>query len=277
MENFYLLNTNLHFTLAICKKSLVGNRSLHPEVEHAWNMDLTHKFRDWNCDRFWVVTKGSAHILTTFGEFDIHEGHAYYIPASTIIKTHCDDFMEQYFVNFITMSKLPLTSLYNFHYESEQYDLAFKLITDIIDKNTTPGNVADIFINSAMTMLLSLFIKDIKKDDLSALLPAIKYIEKHLSEKISIKELAQLSGFTPEYFSVLFKKVFQLSPQQYISSKRIDLAKHLLISTSLSVAEIALACGYTDALYFSRIFSKQTLFSPTAFRAIREKNNRLNN
>ena len=271
MENFYLLNTSLHFTLANCKKSLVGNCILHPEVEHAWNMDLTHKFRDWNCERFWVVTKGSGHVVTTFGEFDVHEGHAYYIPASTIIKTHCDDFMEQYFINFVTMSKFPLNSLYDFSYESDQLELVYKLITEIIRKNIHPCELNDIFINSAMSMILSLFIKDIKKDNISSLLPATKYIEKHLSEKISVNELAKRCSFTPEYFSARFKKVFQVSPQQYIIEKRIALAKHLLLSTSAPISEIAIACGYSDPLYFSRIFAKQTLFSPTAFRGIREK------
>ncbi len=271
MENFYLLNTNLYFTLANCKKSLVGNRDLHPEVEHAWNMDLTHKFRDWNCERFWVVTKGSGHIVTTFGEFDVHEGRAYYIPASTLVKTHCDNLMEQYFINFVSMSKFPLHSLYDFNFESDQYELVYKLITDIISKNTHPDELSDIFINSAMTMLLSLFIKGIKKDNISDLLPATKYIEKHLSEKLSVKELAQQSGFTPEYFCARFKRAFQVSPQQYIIEKRISLAKHLLLSTSLPISDIALACGYADPLYFSRIFTKQTLFSPTTFRSIREK------
>ena len=113
MEKYYLLNDNLTFTLANNKKSLVGNKAIHPEVEHAWNMTLTRKFMDWNCERFWVVTKGSGHVVTTFGEFDVHEGHAYYIPASAIIQTNCDDFMEQYYINFVTTSKLPLQSLYN--------------------------------------------------------------------------------------------------------------------------------------------------------------------
>ena len=111
----------------------------------------------------------------------------------------------------------------------------------------------------------------IKNENISTLLPAIKYIEKHLNEKISVHDLAQQNGYSPEYFSALFKKIFQVSPQQYIIDKRITLAKHLLLSTSLPISEIALACGYADPLYFSRIFTKQTLFSPSVFRSIREK------
>lgn len=271
MEKYYLLNDNLIFTIANSKKSLVGDKSRHPEVEHAWNMTLQKKFKDWDCERFWVVTKGSGHVITTFGEFDVCEGHAYYIPNSTIITTNCDDFMEQYYINFVTTSKLPLQSLYEFNYESTQHEIAFKLITDIITKRNQPDEISDIFINSAMTLLLSLFIQRIKNENISPILPAIKYIEKHLNEKISIHDLAKNNGYSPEYFSVLFKKVLRVSPQQYIIDKRITLAKHLLLSTSLPISEIALACGYPDPLYFSRIFTKQTLFSPSVFRSIREK------
>lgn len=271
MEKYYLLNDNLNFTLANNKKSLVGNKSQHPEVEHPWNMTLARKFKDWDCERFWVVTKGSGHVVTTFGEFDVLAGHAYYIPNSTIISTNCDDFMEQYYINFVTTSKLPLQSFYEFSYESDQYEIALKLITEIIKKRSQPDTVSDIFINSAMTMLLSLFILGIKNVNSYTLLPAIKYIDKHLNEKISVYDLAKNNGYSPEYFSALFKKVLRVSPQQYIIDKRITLAKHLLLSTSLPVSEIALTCGYSDPLYFSRIFTKQTLFSPSAFRSLREK------
>ena len=271
MEKYYLLNNDLNFTLALFKRSLVGNKERHPEVEHAWNMTLTRKFKDWHCERFWVVTKGCGHAVTTFGSFDVREGHAYYIPASTIIETHCDDFMEQYFINFVTTSKLPLQSIYEFKHESNEHELVLKLITDIIQKRNQPSEASDIFINSAMTMLLSLFIKGIKNENIAKFLPLLKYIEKHLNEKISVHELAKKHGYSPEYFSVLFKKTFQVSPQQYILDKRISQAKHLLLSTSLPISEIAFACGYADPLYFSRIFTKQTLFSPSVFRSIRDK------
>lgn len=271
MEKYYLLNNNLNFSLANSKRSWVGNKNTHPEVEHAWNMTLTRKFKDWHCERFWVVTKGCGHAVTTFGEFDVREGHAYYIPASTIIETHCDDFMEQYYINFVTTSKLPLQSLYEFKHEIDEHEFVLKLIKDIIEKRNQPSELSDIFINSAMTMIFSLFIQNIKNNNISNLLPTIQYIERHLNKNISVYDLAKQNGYTPEYFSTLFKKTFQLSPQQYILDKRISQAKHLLLSTSLPISEIALACGYADPLYFSRIFTKQTLFSPSVFRSIRDK------
>ena len=273
MDKLYHFNNRFHFTIARCGRSLVGNKQFHPEVKHAWHMDLNHKFLDWDCDRLWVVKKGKGHLVTTFGEFDVTEGHAYYVPASTIIHTHCDDFMEQYFLNFIIQhNNFPLDSLYAFRFESDAFDLAFNLIQGIIAAATSADDGSLVFINSAICTLLSLFIQDVKRDNFSPLTPALKFIEKHLSEKISVQQLAQHCGYTPEYFSALFKSVFHIPPQQYIIEKRITHAQHLLLSSPLSISEIALQCGYDDPLYFSRIFSKQTLCSPTQFRLITKDN-----
>lgn len=271
MDIIYQFNDRFNFTIARCGNSLVGNKQLHPEVKHTWNMDTSHKFRDWDCDRLWVVKKGKGHIVTTFGDFDILEGHAYYIPASTILKTSCEDFMEQYFINFVTVSNnLPLNSLYSFRNESNRFTLALDLIDNIIQENKTPNTVSPIIINSAMTTLLSLFINEVKRSNISPLLPAIEYIDQHLHEKLSISYLAELVGYTPEYFSLLFKTIFHISPQQYITQKRISLAKHLLLSSTLPISDIAIQCGYNDPLHFSKVFSKQTFCSPSKFRTVRE-------
>ena len=272
MDSIYQFNDRFNFTIARCGKSLVGNKALHPEVKHAWSMNLDNKFHDWDCERFWVVTKGNGHVISTFGEFDVTEGRAYYLPASTIIKTSCADFMEQYFINFITLSNnLPLGTLYSFDFETNHFETSLNLVDEIIKKNTQKNFSTQIFINSAMTTLLSLFVKDIKSGAPTQLRSALKYIEKHLSEKISVTELARQSGYTLEYFSSLFKSTLNISPQQSISQKRIALAKHLLLSTTLSINEIAVMCGYNDPLYFSRVFTKQTLCSPSTFRLIKDE------
>ena len=64
----------------------------------------------------------------------------------------------------------------------------------------------------------------------------------------------------------LFKSVAGKTPHSYIVSKRIDLAKKLLVGTDMSCKEIALMCGYDDPLYFSRLFSAHENLSMTEFR-----------
>lgn len=95
---------------------------------------------------------------------------------------------------------------------------------------------------------------------------ALEYIYLNYGSKISIQELADYVNFSPSRFSALFKKSFGLFPLQYIINYRIKRACDLLRHTDISITEIANMVGFEDSLYFSRIFKKQTGFSPSQYR-----------
>ena len=92
------------------------------------------------------------------------------------------------------------------------------------------------------------------------------YICAHFCEDISIQDLAKSCGYTPPRFIAIFNKHYGAPPKNIILQKRILKAQQLLLQTDLSVGEISLQCGYEDALYFSRIFSKYCGLSPAQFR-----------
>ena len=60
-----------------------------------------------------------------------------------------------------------------------------------------------------------------------------------------------------------------MTPMQYITFLRITRAKELLRSTDYSIQEISSMVGYENPLYFSRIFKKQTGYSPSEYRSAR--------
>jgi AraC-like DNA-binding protein len=95
---------------------------------------------------------------------------------------------------------------------------------------------------------------------------ALEYIYLNYAGNISIQELADYVNFSPSRFSALFKKSFGLFPLQYIINYRIKRACDYLRHTDLSITEIANMVGLEDSLYFSRIFKKQTGFSPSQYR-----------
>lgn len=94
------------------------------------------------------------------------------------------------------------------------------------------------------------------------------FIKENYHRQIKISELAQKNNFTRNYLYTLFKKEYNISPQEYLLSLRIDKAKLLLKDKTkeLSVNEVAYAVGFNDPLYFSRIFRKKTGCSPTQFK-----------
>ena len=95
---------------------------------------------------------------------------------------------------------------------------------------------------------------------------AITYIQEHYTENITLEELSRVADRNPQYISNLFSKTCGMSLKEYITCLRVEAAKRMLRSTSIPIGEVALAVGYSDAKYFSRIFQKSTGKSPREYR-----------
>lgn len=95
---------------------------------------------------------------------------------------------------------------------------------------------------------------------------AVRYIDEHLFEPLSVKQIASTVHLSPSHFSRLFRSTTGFSPHEYIMLHRIDEAKALLQSTNLSVKEIAFRVGYHSEVNFIIAFTDKTGLSPTLFR-----------
>ncbi|HWJ77786.1 MAG TPA: response regulator [Niallia sp.] len=97
---------------------------------------------------------------------------------------------------------------------------------------------------------------------------ALEYIEQHLKDELTQKEVAEHVYLNPSYLSVLFKEELHLTFSEYITRRRIQHAKDLLLSTKLSVNEIAEESGYKTVKYFIKIFKEMEGTTPTGYRKI---------
>lgn len=95
---------------------------------------------------------------------------------------------------------------------------------------------------------------------------AIRYLEVHFSEDISLGEIAAYVDLSENYFSNLFKTETGVNLTYYINVLRISRAKELMDSTNWKVYEIAEAVGYKNPAYFSTIFRKITKVSVSEYR-----------
>ncbi len=95
---------------------------------------------------------------------------------------------------------------------------------------------------------------------------SVNYIKTNLCLPISVNDLCNTIGITQPYLYRIFRQETGLSPKQYILSCKLAEAKKLLTHTELSISQIANSVGYENVLEFSKFFSKQTNFSPTAYR-----------
>lgn len=93
-----------------------------------------------------------------------------------------------------------------------------------------------------------------------------EYIRENVGEDISNTELGAIFGYHPFYISNVLKAAKGMTLKQYITKYRLDLAKRMLEAGSGSIAEIADACGFTDASYFTKTFRQATGVTPKEYR-----------
>lgn len=96
--------------------------------------------------------------------------------------------------------------------------------------------------------------------------PAIQFIDGHYIENISMKDMASLSGLSATQFNLRFRSILQMSPTDYVLSRRIQDAQKRLTETSESIAEIGINVGFVDQSHFTKRFRKRTGMTPLAYR-----------
>lgn len=95
----------------------------------------------------------------------------------------------------------------------------------------------------------------------------VDYIQANLDQTIKLEDLAQLLGMSQFYFCRLFRESMGMPPHQYIIAQRIERAKTLLRqSKGQTIAEIALACGFSNQSHLSKHFRKLVGSTPNAYR-----------
>lgn len=98
-------------------------------------------------------------------------------------------------------------------------------------------------------------------------LAVIEYVGRHLTDPLTISDLAAVANLSPSRLGHLFAEQVGTSPQQFVQARRIGLAKQLLDLTTRPIAAIAAEVGYPDPLYFSTRFRRQVGLSPSAYRS----------
>lgn len=100
----------------------------------------------------------------------------------------------------------------------------------------------------------------------SVLETVIDYIHKNYSGNVDNQTLADLIGYHPYYLNKLFVKANGISLHRYVTNYRIAVSEQLLLSSTLTVDEIAHSIGFISSLSFSSAFKKKNGLTPTEFR-----------
>ena len=105
----------------------------------------------------------------------------------------------------------------------------------------------------------------------ATLLEIYRYIENHFFENLDLAYLAGMCGLVPEYFSRLYKKTYNISPNEHIHKMRMQAAKEKLIFSDHSISEIGKSVGYNSPSHFIKLFKNQESLTPMQFRNLWKK------
>ena len=90
----------------------------------------------------------------------------------------------------------------------------------------------------------------------------------HFQQPWTVQSLATLADMSANRFSVLYALFFKISPIEELIQHRLKQSCMMLVSSDNNLEEIADACGFTDASYFSRVFKQRMGCNPGAYRTM---------
>lgn len=96
--------------------------------------------------------------------------------------------------------------------------------------------------------------------------PAIRYMEAHFAEEISLEQISRLLNVCPDHCIRMFREQTNKTPMRYLADLRLVEAMKLLVETDLPMGQIAARCGYSGPAYLSKTFKDRLGRSPRQYR-----------
>lgn len=274
-EDHSVLDTSVHY---VGHPSAFARRHLL-FCESMGRFDVTAQYRtsrlSFNSYLLMIVTDGTIMCGTngstataSAGEallINCHHPHTYYaLTASSFYFVHLSGTPANDLADCILdPGRLPV--------HGKNTDMALDLLRDLLDKLTTGKVTDEAQISAALYQLLAFLISDVRANHMGLgstqlVDKAVETILTHLNEHLTLNALAAQSGCSVSYFSREFKRSTGFAPYAFILRARLDHAKHLLMTTDLSIQEIADRTGFASLANFSYTFRKNIGISPTDFR-----------
>ncbi len=105
-----------------------------------------------------------------------------------------------------------------------------------------------------------------RMDDTESIFVAIKHINQHVSESLDLDKLARLCNMSRSSFFRHFREFADCTPGEYQMRKRLEMAEELLRKSTMTLSQVAQACGFCDSSYLSKMFRKKNGMTPREFR-----------
>ena len=218
----------------------------------------------------YLITEGNAVLKLLDKEFPVSAGDVFFtFPGTQYEIIACGELRYAY-ISFVGSSVRAQYEALEIKQSEPVYkglesltDFWFSAISRVNSKN------AVLISESVLLYTLSLIVSnnDItekRQNDSARFDMILNYVnENYRDSTLTLGKVADIFSYTEKYVSSLFKRHMEMGFNRYINSRRINYALGLIDKGASSVKSIALECGFSDALYFSKVFKKKTGITPT--------------
>jgi AraC family transcriptional regulator, arabinose operon regulatory protein len=151
-----------------------------------------------------------------------------------------------------------------------------EIMEQALEAAQAPSPVRSLDVSALAYSLLMSLLKNVSSSSSNSmatryarLTPVLNYIEEHYAEAITLKELSELLGVTPQHLCTLFRKIMNTRIFEYINLVRIKKSKeYLLEQPDMAIRDVAHTNGFEDVSYFCYIFKRIEKTTPGDFRKL---------
>ena len=266
------------------------NEAIYPVLKEEWNLPICvfgvgrtsyqyHVIREegYALPQFNYCKKGEGRLIVGGKEYQIRENMSFYLPADIPHEYYTvGEYWHNYWVTFggqfvnevleqLNLTKPAVISHIEFTPLNEEWERIYKALK----KSSLSGNY---LASGYMYQYLLEYsneknmrnYKDNKGKDDSFLL-VLKYIDENYMKELTLEDLARQIDVSKQYLCRMFQENVKMRPFQYITKKRLQIAKMLLMNNTYSISEIAFQVGYQDCSYFCRLFKEYEYMTPKSF------------
>lgn len=251
--------------------------------------------------RIYYIDEGYGELSRPGQVLSLEPGYLYLIPSFTLCNLVCYDYLSQYFVQFfeepadsdsilgggraLHKAEASKTDAANFQrlvsinpgrginrsdnpqvYEKDMYYKEYQSLNE--NQNVQAFlETQGLLLQLAARVARPPAVTNSQAGYMPAkMVDAIQYVLANLHLPLSVASIAARANLHPDYFSRRFELHTGKRPAAYIMEKRIERAKNMLITSGLSHTEIANLSGFSYLSQFSRVFRKETGYTPGQYK-----------
>ncbi|MEN9908039.1 MAG: hypothetical protein RLZZ540_1188 [Bacteroidota bacterium] len=251
--------------------------------------------------RLYYIDDGIGSISNSSDKLILEPGYLYLIPSFTICNLNCEEYLSQYFIQFFEESPVGI-SLFNQNrnvmklaatetdivlikqmlqgnpgrginrsnnpkvYEKEAYYKEYQSLNNELKPHLKFENQGILLLLISRFLNTKNFKQNAPQSTPSKILDTMSYVQLHLSENLTVAELAQRVNQSQDYFSKQFLIHTGQRPLNYIHEKKIERAQYLIATTHKTFLEIAMDTGFSNLPHFSKTFKQIVSLTPGEYR-----------